>query len=404
MRSIRIGAPWALMATLAVTAGPALADEPTQADVLAADEDDEDEKKDEDDKSAAVPAKQERKESLGTEEEEEEAAAALGAANPVVASNTGKPWQLMGNIGLSFGSSTFTQNQRTQAGYNVALTGLYRLAPLFEGRLDVLARVAADQMLSEGYNVGAGATQSQQFFFRDVRLGLLGRGLYKWKALGLTVGANTSVDLPTSENAQFWGRILRWNVGLNLADMISNVGPGNLLVTASFGFRKDVGEVNPTVGRTGGNGSNISVCRSSNQADSANCYTDLAPLNFGFIYGAGLRYFLGDFSLGGSVTFLNNFNHSLNDTEIGQLEAGVGADGVRVSDYANDAPDHTLLMFTSLDLTYVISSHFNVSAGLSSFQVPIRYQGGNNKSVVSPLFDSPERNATSASLSFTAMY
>lgn len=330
--------------------------------------------------------------------EEENTAAALGAANPVVASNTGKPWQLMANLGLSVGSGTFVQNAESQIGYNVSLTGLYRLAPLLDGRLDALVRVAFDQVLDEGFGGGSGG-RPNYFFFRDTRVGLLGRGLFKWDLIGMTFGVNTSVDLPTSEQAQNWGRWFRWNVGFNMANMVQDVGPGSLLINAGFTFRKDVGEVNPTIDGTTDDGSQILACRTTNQSDTGACFTDVAPLNFAFIYGLSLRYFLGDVSLGLGATFVDNFNHSLNDSDT----SGVPYE-VTESIYANDAPDHTFLMSLGADLTYVFSSNFNLSAGISSFQVPFRYQGDNPRAAVVPFFDSPEYNSTSVYLNATVMY
>lgn len=340
----------------------------------------------------------------GITEDDDNAAAALGAANPVVAANTGKPWQVMGEVGTSLGSSTFARNQQAQFGYNLALTGLYRLAPFLDGRLDALLRVAADQVLVEGFESPLGSTRPNEFFFRDVRVGVLGRGLYRVPALGLVIGANTSFDLPTSEQAQFWGRIVRWNIGVNAVDMLTNVGPGNLLMVAFLTFRKDFGQTNPTVPQFTDDGSRIAVCRSTNQDDAGNCFTDVAPLDFSLIYGGSLRYFLGTFSVGAGLTLLSNFSHDLGESEIDEPLAATGDTQLGSSINALDAPPHALLAFTSIDVTYVFNANFNLSAGINSFQVPIRYQGNNPRAVVSPLFDSPERNATNLFLNATVMY
>ena len=221
----------------------------------------------------------------------------------------------------------------------------------------------------------------------------------------LTFGANTTIDLPTSEQAQFWGRIARWNIGGNMAEMLEGVGPGNLLLVLSASFRKDIGEVNPSVSPTSASGFTQATCRSSNQTDAGNCLTDLAPLNFAFIYGGSMRYFLGSFSIGLGVTFLSNFNHDLGDSDLeGTLEAGVPASEVGRGRWVTDAPPHTLLMFTSLGATYVVNKYLNVTASLSSFQSPIRYIGDNPRGLVFPFFDSAERSFTNANLSASFMY
>lgn len=342
--------------------------------------------------------------------EDDDATAALGAASPVVASETGKPWQLMANAGASLGSSTFTRNQATQGGLSFALTGLYRLAPLWEGRLDGLVRIAGDgTVFGDGFNAAFGATSEREWFFRDVRIGLLGRGLYHFRSLGLTFGANTTIDLPTSYQAQFWGRIARWNVGVNMAEMLQKVGPGNLLFVLFGTFRKDIGEVNPSVDQFSDAGNRISICRGANQTDAQTCFTDLAPLNFAFIYGGSTRYFLGKWSMGLGVTFVSNFNHDLGDSELppGTTEGGIPWTDVadNASPFANpDAPPHTLLMFTSVDLTYVVSRYLNLSASLSSFQSPIRFIGDNPRGLAVPFFDSSERNTTNVALNATIMY
>lgn len=413
------GAPWALVAMLALVAIPALADEPTEPDGgrVAAEGDGEGSGEAEEGsgiESGAEPATSVSTEAETAEEddadhENDDAAAALGAANPVVSGKQARPWQLMGNVGLSMGSSSFTQNTEFQASYSVSLTGLYRLTSLWQGRLDALASVRFDQELDPGYVSAFGSTSPNQLFFRDIRLGVLGRGLYKWKKLGLTFGANSFLDLPTSENAQFWGRYLRWTIGVNAVDFIQNVGPGNLLVSASFNFRKDIGEVNPTVNELGNDGSIQAVCRGVNQGNADTCLTDLAPLNFAMFYGGSVRYFLGSWSLGLGITFVNNFNHSLNDSALdGTLEAGVPASSVSSSAFAQDAPDHSMLYSAGLSLTYVISKNFNVNAGISTFRSVYRgstnEDGEFNPREVSLPFDLLESGLTSANLSFTAMY
>lgn len=338
-------------------------------------------------------------------DEDGKAAAALGAANPVVALETGKPWQLMAEVGTTLGSSTFTRNQATAAGYSVALTGLYKLAPLFEGRLDAVVRTSFDQTIAEGYNAGlfAGATSPNQAFFRDIRVGVLGRGLYRLEALGLTFGANAIIDIPTSENAQFWGRIFRWNLGVNAVELLQNVGPGNLLITLFGTFRQDVGQMNPVVQREREN-QQIAVCRNANQDDQGNCLTDVAPFAFGVVYGGSLRYLLGSFTMGFGVSLISNFGHQLRDSALGgTLEGGIPASQAGSSNNATDALDHTLFMFTSADVTYVVSQNMNVSLGLSAFQLPIRYQD-DGWGLVWPFFDSPERGFTNLALNFTFMY
>ncbi|MEL6184875.1 MAG: hypothetical protein AAFU79_09640 [Myxococcota bacterium] len=353
----------------------------------------------------------------------DDAAAALGAANPVVASNTGKPWTLMLNGSYGVGSSAFVALEEANGGragdfsvdnaadgrffsfYSVALTGLYRIAPLGEGRLDVFARTSFDQVVTDGYRDGIGVTTAQAFFWRDTRLGLLGRGLYKWKDLGVVFGANTSIDIPTSDQARFIGRIFRWNASVNASDMIPNVGPGSLLVSLFASFRKDVGEINPTVDPNTDSSASRGVCRSSNQDDLGNCLSDIATLNFGFTYGLSARYFLGPFSIGLGVTIFDLFFHDLGDSECeGALAGGINCSEIGTSSFALDAPPHSVLMASNIGATYVFNPMFNMSLSLSSFQAPFRYQDGNPRGLVFPFFDSPENNNTTVNLGLAVMY
>ena len=352
----------------------------------------------------------------GEDEDElnaDETAAALGAANPVVASNSGKPWTLMGNTGFSVNSGSFVSNPDFSAGYNVAATGLYRVSALFKGRLDALVRMSATQSIDDGRGGLVLGGSPTRFIFNDVRIGLLGRGLYKWKWAGLTLGAQTSIDLPTSELAQEAGRIFRWNVGFNAVDLLQGVGPGNLLVTAGLTFRKDAADINPSA-PIRSQGELLSACRESNQIDRNNCATNRAGLDFALLYGGSVRYFLGPWSLGASVTFVDNFFHDISQSELPErLEAGE----VTVGSSPNASPGATnrsILMAPSVSLTYVFSANFNASLGMSSFQALFQGSEGdgnprtvgdfNSREVPSPFFNDPIADATSVFAAFTAMY
>ncbi|CAN0598745.1 unnamed protein product, partial [Laminaria digitata] len=51
----------------------------------------------------------------------------------------------------------------------------------------------------------------RRFYFRDVFLGVTGRGLIQEKKVtGIIFGANTSISLPTSEISQNIGRYFLW--------------------------------------------------------------------------------------------------------------------------------------------------------------------------------------------------
>ena len=121
--------------------------------------------------------------------------------------------------------------------WNLGITGTYKLTKLFQGSLTAFGRVSMDQIIVNSSR-DIFITKKNEFFLRDIQLGVLGQRLYKEKITGITFGANTNFWLPTSKLAQAAERILRWNIGFNAVRVFPGIGPGNLIFSGRHDLPK----------------------------------------------------------------------------------------------------------------------------------------------------------------------
>lgn len=335
--------------------------------------------------------------------------AVLGAAAPTPPPS---PYQLFFTLGLQVGIGTFVPDaNRELVGYSLSLAGLYRLSKLFDGRLDVFAVMNADQALTQSSQTDLGSVGTNEFFFRDVRVGLLGRSLLNDKEVtGIIIGANTSIDLPTGLQAQAVGRFLRWNLNVNFARMIREVGPGNLLVRLGLGGRIDFGEGNP------GNTTTSALCTTRSQNERGECLAGNNGVVGGFTPSLSLTYFIGDFNIGIGFTMLNVWFPSASGSEFDTLEAtGNTGQPVDVTQSQNGQNETNYLLITSanVSVTYVVSRYLNFTLGLSTFQQPLQKcdqarddLNDTGQCARFPFFDftTPTDNLTSVFFNTTIMY
>ncbi len=290
-------------------------------------------------------------------------AAVLGAASPEPPSS---PYQLFLSLGLQVGTGTFIPAaNRDLVGYSLGFTGLYRIVELFDGRLDAFAVLSADQSLTTSSADSEGSVAPREFFFRDVRIGLLGRSLLNDKATGIIVGANTSFDLPTSLQAQALGRIFRWNLSGNLARQFSEVGPGSLLLRLGVTARRDFAD-GATV-----NTSDAALCNSVSVDGAGNCLAGRTSEAFGLIARLSTTYFIGRFNIALGISFINSWRYSSSDSTVPdrlQAESLVPVDEIdRSPNAGNDVP-YSLIISSNISVTYSATRHLLLTLGLSTAQ------------------------------------
>ena len=326
--------------------------------------------------------------------------AVLGAAAPTPPPS---PYQIFFTVGLQAGTGTFLDAEREQVGYTINLSGLYRLSELGDGRLDVFAVLNADQLLTNSSLQALGSVAPNEFFFRDVRVGLLGRSLLNEKNTGIIFGANTSIALPTGLQAQAQGRFLRWAVAGNAVKIFSGVGPGSLLLRASISGRWDISG-DPTLVNT----TNSALCRSISANAQGECFSGRTGTTFGLIPGFSMTYLWGDFNFALGLSFINIWSASATES------TGTTAEGFEpgTSDFGGNSP-YELLTSANLAVTYVANRYLNFTAGISTLQLAVTKcnQGREDFDDTGfcptfPFFDfnSPADNLTSFYLNTTVMY
>lgn len=348
-------------------------------------------------------------------------AAAMGAAFPVVTDDAGaKPWLISAGLQTSLGSSVLAdQNNDAVWGYSFSATGLYKLAKLWQGRLDGYGFLTFNQNLSDGLTGTAlGGTGRNQFFFQDLQLGVLGRGIYTESTTGIIFGFRSIGRLPTSDIAQAFDRVFRWDNGVTMTKPFANVGPGTVILSLAGTFRKDFGPKNPTID-VGESPTAVAACATINQASAGACYSDIAPLDWAVITSLGARYLLNNgigFNFG--FSFLYNKNRNIQGGDLVFGEDVFDTDGnliptdgegriVDSSEFATQdvGADRSLLFFTSVSMSYVFNANWSVSGGMQTFQNAF-VQSGDNSSAISNIFyaNDDETNATTFFLSGSFTY
>ena len=288
--------------------------------------------------------------------------AVLGAAAPTPPSN---PYQLFLTLGFQVGTGTFIPAaNRDLVGYTLNFSGLYKLSKLGDGRLDVFGVLNADQSLTVNSAGDLGSVGQREFFFRDIRLGLLGRGLINSKSTGLIFGANTSVDLPTSLQAQAQNRFLRWNISGNLARIFSGVGPGSLLLRLVTTVRFDFGDAALE------NTSNAALCNSVSVNDAGNCLSGRTGTTFGIIPGVSATYLVGDFNFAVGISFINTWLASASDSSIPDLQATDDPNVTRSPNAPNNT-NYVLVTSANVSMTYTATRNLLFTLGLSTAQAPV---------------------------------
>jgi hypothetical protein len=328
--------------------------------------------------------------------------AALGAA---MAAGGDKKWLVSGTLSQTLGVGAFVAdpNARTVAyGYAINLYGQYILTPLVDGRLVGFVNLDMDQQLTlTSQDFGP---NNRQFFVRDLMLGLNAQQWFKEKVTGIAINSNFRVDLPTSLLAQAADRVLRANLGVSAMRVFPNVGPGTVVVSLGETFRKDFGPANPTVD-TGEAPSQVLTCRQSARVGDDSCLSNQAAMNYAFIHSVRGSYVLGNLSIAASVAILNMFNYDLSASDTSNVAALEGREPTQ-SPFAFRVANQVDLVSSSLSVSYVIGSNFQITGGFSTLTSPFIQNGNSSSSLRFPFYDfqTPENNLTSLFLDLNVFY
>lgn len=377
---------------------------------------------DEDEEQAEPPQKTRKADgsaNVGTNKEGDKVnnASAMGAASPVVTDDAAaKPWLVSASLQSSLGSSVLAdQNNDPLVGYSFSATFLYKLAKVWQGRLDAYGFLSFNQNLVDGATGPLlGGTGRNQFFLQDIQLGVLGRGIYTEKNTGIIFGFRSIGRLPTSDLAMAFDRNFRWDNGLTATKPFANVGPGTILLSLASTFRKDFGPGISSLDE-GENPSRYRNCVASDPAVSADCFSE-ANIDWAVITGVGVRYLLNNgFGFNLSVSHLFNRSHKVNfpvdrvgDTSGNPVSTNGDFDAEcdpTTGIQRCDAEDTSNALFASVSVSYVFNANWSVSTGVTTFQNVLIQSGDNTRSPSNPFWaEEPETNASSFFLSGTFTY
>lgn len=325
-------------------------------------------------------------EAAGKTEATAEAATAEATAEATTDEAPEKPWRvgavLSQDIGIgAFVSDEFARN--VNYGYAVKVTGSYDIIDL----LSVIARIDFDQRLYE--TRGTEGTETQEFFFREMRLGLSSTSFYEIPVVGVTLGANTTARLPTDKNALANGRYLGWTVAAGFTKVFEDLGPGNLTIQYASGYRLNFGQ--PT-GDIPGDIQAGKLCRIIGDA-AADCTNSVSNTNYSFSNGLTLEYaFLEDFSVALGLTVTNSIKYDLSQSNLDGFEHEVGR-----SPYATSGRNQSDLLWGSIEIGYGLTDNFSVALGALTVSNPFINKDGDQYALRNPFWDtdSSANNLTS---------
>lgn len=346
------------------------------------------------------------------EETATQSAAALGAGSAMVSQDeAAKPWTLSASASVNLGSSVLsTRVEDSLVTFTGSAFGLYKIANLFEGRVDAYGAFSFNQTLDPSNTGGPqGGVNERPFIFNDVIVGALGRSLFVEDNTGLIFGYNTLFRLPTSPLAGIQDRVLRWDNSVNMTKAFSNAGPGTVVLSLSETFRYDFSPENPSFDEDEFASLVENACRSENLRADGTCASSISNLDYGFITTLSARYLL-NFGLNVNVRaslFYSAFHRLDRSTCTNpDLEAGIPCDEVINSNSpnANDLRPANAIWFTSVSLGYVITPNLATSLGFSTIAPLIQQSGNNSRAPGNPFFNFAETNATNFFLSLTGTY
>lgn len=358
--------------------------------------------------AAAPAAAAATKEGAAEEDEDHHEAAAtqLGAAAPVPP-DTGRNWQVLGNLEANVGNGSFIADpnaRQVAIGWSADVTGFYKITDLFEGRLDAMAVIGWDQVITN--NVTNAGTRPSEFFFRDTRLALVGRGLFKEELTGVIFGSSLNAFLPTSKMSQAQERVLRVAVNGTAARMFTEIGPGNILLNFATSLRKDFGSASPVFDQ-GDSESRFATCRSLNRLEDSSCASNVASMNWGWANTLTATYLWGDFSFAASLGVVSQWAHHLADLSEVPTNLAAGSNlELNRSQYAQNEANYSTLTQSSLSASYQATENFGVYFSVGTLQSPIIQDGPNSSRLKFPFFDfeSSANNLSSFALGVSGQY
>jgi hypothetical protein len=254
--------------------------------------------------------------------------------------------------------------------YALSLRGSYAINELFSAGL----RMDMDQELTLN-NQAAPSGVPNEFFFREVRLSLATKGLYKDEEYtGIEIDAGTSIRLPTDKASRAADRLFGWTLAATVKRTFEQLGPGDFSMTWSPGYRENFG---PRAGEVDEAGTSYSAgtCRviggegCTGPANTARTISN----SFTFEYA-----FLEDFTATLDFTVVNYFLWDLTTTPVAGLSGGV-----------NTIPGggRTDLALGTIELAYNINENFSVASGLLTQSDPFVTGEDGSRSFRFPFFD-----------------
>lgn len=297
-------------------------------------------------------------------------------------------------------SATFTFDQSLGTGAFVsdsfAATPAYSWAFALRGSYKLIDHLKANASLSLAKQMSVtnedSGTLPREVFFGETKLGLSASDLYKEPETGITVGPSLSIGLPTDKAGRASGRIMGLSIGGSASKTFEHLGPGDLSLSYSIGFRQNIGPRAVTISSADAP-SLVASCRSFN--DGGDCLTSVANPARSLSNTLGIDYTIGDFGISYSFAITNSFSYALDDSSIATLAAGDVTVGHSPNAQGYTAQsDRTR---STLEVSYTFNEYFGLAAGTQTYQSPWIQKGSDSKGLRFPFadFSSAADNLTS---------
>ncbi len=317
-------------------------------------------------------------------------------------SPTSRPWRLTANLTQSLGQGTFVQTNYAFYGYALTLGGSYKIDPKY---LSLSARLSMDQELTTTYSTLG--TVPREFFIRDLGISASAPELYKDEEFtGIKATAGVGLTFPLSKLSRDQEMIMGARLSAGLSRAFENLGPGNLTLSWTAGVRHNFSPASRTYGADEW-ATKVHNCDSANRNDKNECLSNLANPRWAISNAFNVAYdFLDKFSASVDFMVTNSISSRLNDSEVGELRAGVAYDDTHSINANADLANRADIWATNLELSYAVLDNLSVAFGLNTTQNPFIQRNDNSSGLRNPIWDfsSEANNLSTFYLDLAATY
>jgi len=303
-----------------------------------------------------------------------------------------KPWKVNAGLSQNLGAGAFVQDEfaRTTAySYSISFAGSYKINDTFRASLGG----SFDQQLTTTYDDGG--TIPNEFYFRDITVGVSAGNLYKEEFTGIGLSASGSFSIPTSKASIASERITYATGKLSFARSFDDIGPGKLSLSFSS---SGGGVIGPAIKNNRSQSESPSIFARCDDftSDGAECLGYLPNVSHAFSNTLSVSYsFLEDFSLNAWFGIANIFYRNLSDSNLDNIQYDV-----RSSDNAVDENQRADSVKTGLEFGYTLTENISLALSGATSTNPFIQKGDDSTGLRFFLWDVESTASNRSSLNF----